>query len=184
MRELELGAHGGGRIEQCATRDVSGLQEAFSSRRAPESRAIRHPGLGFMLGGCACTARSPLGVGAQANVETAKRAMGALNQSRLMVGGGDPLPTLREFCDPDVEWDSRDEASIPRFIIGESERSLRGCCSCSTLIVPLGAMPKPARVTAAAHGDLPFVEWRKVRLRERWQPLEPPLFCRRASPRE
>src|ERR1022692_4491567 len=41
----------------------------------------------------------------QANVEIAKRAMAALNQSDLMVGGGDPLPTLREFCDPDVEWD-------------------------------------------------------------------------------
>jgi hypothetical protein len=28
---------GGGRIEQRATRDVSGLQESLSSRRAPES---------------------------------------------------------------------------------------------------------------------------------------------------
>jgi ketosteroid isomerase-like protein len=41
----------------------------------------------------------------QANVNTARRAVDALNQSDLMVGGGDPLPTLREFCDPDVEWD-------------------------------------------------------------------------------
>ncbi len=41
----------------------------------------------------------------QQNVEIAKRAMDALNRSNLMVGGGDPLPTLREFCDPDVEWD-------------------------------------------------------------------------------
>jgi len=39
------------------------------------------------------------------NVEIAKRAIDALNQSDLMVGGGDPLPTLRAFCDPDVEWD-------------------------------------------------------------------------------
>ena len=41
----------------------------------------------------------------QENVETARRAMDALNRSDLMVGGGDPLPTLREFCHPDVEWD-------------------------------------------------------------------------------
>jgi ketosteroid isomerase-like protein len=41
----------------------------------------------------------------QENVERARRAMDALNRSDLMVGGGDPLPTLREFCDPDVEWD-------------------------------------------------------------------------------
>lgn len=39
------------------------------------------------------------------NVEIARRAMDALNQSDLMVGGSDPLPVLREFCDPDVEWD-------------------------------------------------------------------------------
>ena len=39
------------------------------------------------------------------NVEIASRAIAALNESDLMVGGGDPLPTLREFCDPDVEWD-------------------------------------------------------------------------------
>src|ERR1700730_5162296 len=41
----------------------------------------------------------------QKNVEIARRALDALNQSDLMVGGSDPLPTLREFCDPDVEWD-------------------------------------------------------------------------------
>jgi ketosteroid isomerase-like protein len=41
----------------------------------------------------------------QANVEIARRAVDALNLSDLMVGGSDPLPTLREFCDPDVEWD-------------------------------------------------------------------------------
>ena len=41
----------------------------------------------------------------QENVEIARRAVDALNQSNLMVGGGDALPTLREFCDPDVEWD-------------------------------------------------------------------------------
>jgi len=41
----------------------------------------------------------------QENVEIAARAMDALNQSDLMVGGGDPLPTLRAFCDPGVEWD-------------------------------------------------------------------------------
>src|ERR1700686_458285 len=39
------------------------------------------------------------------NVELARRAMDALNQSDLMVGRADPLPTLREFCDPAVEWD-------------------------------------------------------------------------------
>ena len=36
-QEPRTEGHGGGRIEQRATRDVSGLQEAFSSRRAPES---------------------------------------------------------------------------------------------------------------------------------------------------
>src|ERR1700693_6201713 len=41
----------------------------------------------------------------QENVGIARRAMDALNQSHLMVGRSDPLPTLREFCDPDVEWD-------------------------------------------------------------------------------
>ena len=41
----------------------------------------------------------------QENVEIARRAMDALNQFDLMVGRSDPLPTLREFCDPDVEWD-------------------------------------------------------------------------------
>jgi ketosteroid isomerase-like protein len=41
----------------------------------------------------------------QENVEIARRAIDALNRSDLMVGGSDPLPTLREFCDPDVEWD-------------------------------------------------------------------------------
>jgi ketosteroid isomerase-like protein len=41
----------------------------------------------------------------QAHVQIARRAVDALNQSDLMVGGSDPLPTLREFCDPDVEWD-------------------------------------------------------------------------------
>jgi ketosteroid isomerase-like protein len=41
----------------------------------------------------------------QENVEIARRAVDALNLSDLMVGGSDPLPTLREFCDPDVEWD-------------------------------------------------------------------------------
>jgi ketosteroid isomerase-like protein len=41
----------------------------------------------------------------QAHVEIAKRAIDAFNQSDLMVGGSDPLPTLNEFCDPDVEWD-------------------------------------------------------------------------------
>lgn len=39
------------------------------------------------------------------NVEIARRAMDALNRADLMVGRRDPLPTLREFCDPDVEWD-------------------------------------------------------------------------------
>lgn len=41
----------------------------------------------------------------QEHVEIARRAVDALNQSNLMVGSGDALPTLREFCDPDVEWD-------------------------------------------------------------------------------
>jgi hypothetical protein len=39
------------------------------------------------------------------NVEIARRAMDALNRFDLMVGRSDPFPTLREFCDPDVEWD-------------------------------------------------------------------------------
>jgi hypothetical protein len=52
----------------------------------------------------------------QANVEIARRAMDALNQFGLMVGGSDPLPTLREFCDPSVEWDFSQRGIIPRFI--------------------------------------------------------------------
>src|SRR5271165_2794144 len=38
----------------------------------------------------------------EANVEIVKRAT---NQLNLLVGGSDPLPVLREVCDPDVEWD-------------------------------------------------------------------------------
>jgi ketosteroid isomerase-like protein len=41
----------------------------------------------------------------QANVEIVKRGIDAANQSDLLVGRSDPLPWLREFCDPDVEWD-------------------------------------------------------------------------------
>ena len=54
----------------------------------------------------------------QENVETARRAMDALNQSDLMVGGTDPLPTLREFCDPDVEWDFSQRAVDPEIYHG------------------------------------------------------------------
>jgi ketosteroid isomerase-like protein len=39
------------------------------------------------------------------NVEIAKRAMDALDQFGGVVGGGDPLPPIREFFDPDVEMD-------------------------------------------------------------------------------
>jgi len=54
----------------------------------------------------------------QENVEMARRAMDALNQSNLMVGGSDPLPTLREFCDPDVEWDFSRRAVDPEIYHG------------------------------------------------------------------
>ena len=54
----------------------------------------------------------------QENVETARRAMDALNQSDLMVGARDPLPTLREFCDPDVEWDFSQRGVDPKIYRG------------------------------------------------------------------
>ncbi len=41
----------------------------------------------------------------QENVEIARRAMDALSEWNLMVGGADPLPVLQEFCDSEVEWD-------------------------------------------------------------------------------
>jgi ketosteroid isomerase-like protein len=41
----------------------------------------------------------------QANVEIAKRAMDALSQFGGVVADSDPLPSLQEFFDPDVEWD-------------------------------------------------------------------------------
>ncbi len=44
--------------------------------------------------------------------------MDALNRSGLMVGGGDPLPTLREFCHPDVEWDFSRRAIDPEIYHG------------------------------------------------------------------
>ncbi len=54
----------------------------------------------------------------QENVESAQRAMHALNQFDLMVGRGDPLPTLREFCDPAVEWDFSRRAIDPEIYHG------------------------------------------------------------------
>jgi ketosteroid isomerase-like protein len=39
------------------------------------------------------------------NVEVVRRAMDAFNQSNVLLGIGDPLPWLREFCDPDLELD-------------------------------------------------------------------------------
>jgi ketosteroid isomerase-like protein len=54
----------------------------------------------------------------QQNVEIAERAMDALNQSNLMVGGSDPTPTLREFCDPEVEWDFSRRAVDPEIYHG------------------------------------------------------------------
>ena len=41
----------------------------------------------------------------QENVELAQRAMDAFNRSNLAVSAVDPLPWLREFCDPDIELD-------------------------------------------------------------------------------
>jgi ketosteroid isomerase-like protein len=41
----------------------------------------------------------------QENVEIVKRAMDAFNQWNILVGARDPLPWLREFCDPDLELD-------------------------------------------------------------------------------
>jgi ketosteroid isomerase-like protein len=52
------------------------------------------------------------------NVDIARRAIEALNRSDLMVGGGDPLPALREFCDPDVEWDFSRRAIDPEIYHG------------------------------------------------------------------
>jgi len=44
--------------------------------------------------------------------------MDALNRSDLMVGGGDPLQTLAEFCHPDVEWDFSRRAIDPEIYHG------------------------------------------------------------------
>ena len=41
----------------------------------------------------------------QENVEIVRRAMDALNQLGGLVAGSAPLLSLREFFDPDVEWD-------------------------------------------------------------------------------
>jgi ketosteroid isomerase-like protein len=39
------------------------------------------------------------------NMEVAKRAMDAFNYSNFVLSGVPPFASLREFCDPDVEWD-------------------------------------------------------------------------------
>jgi ketosteroid isomerase-like protein len=39
------------------------------------------------------------------NMEIAKRAMDAFNYSNFVLSGVPPFASLREFCDPDVEWD-------------------------------------------------------------------------------
>jgi hypothetical protein len=39
------------------------------------------------------------------NVEIVKRALDAFNDSNVLVGPGDPLPWLREFCDAGIELD-------------------------------------------------------------------------------
>jgi ketosteroid isomerase-like protein len=54
----------------------------------------------------------------QANVEIAKRAMDALDQFGGTVGGGDPLPSLREFFDPDVELDLSRQGVDPEIYHG------------------------------------------------------------------
>jgi ketosteroid isomerase-like protein len=41
----------------------------------------------------------------QKNMEIAKRAMNSFNYSNFVLSGATPFPSLREFCDPDVEWD-------------------------------------------------------------------------------
>jgi ketosteroid isomerase-like protein len=39
------------------------------------------------------------------NVEIVRRAIAAFNETNMLVGSGDPLPWLREFCDADLELD-------------------------------------------------------------------------------
>src|SRR5271155_5110418 len=39
----------------------------------------------------------------QENVEIARRVVDAFNEVGFLLSS-DPFPTLREFCDPDVEW--------------------------------------------------------------------------------
>src|SRR5271165_5892754 len=39
------------------------------------------------------------------NMQVAKRAMDSFNYSNFVLSGATPYPSLREFCDPDVEWD-------------------------------------------------------------------------------
>jgi ketosteroid isomerase-like protein len=47
------------------------------------------------------------------NVEIVVRAMDAFNESNALVGTGDPLPWLREFCDADLELDLSRRAIDP-----------------------------------------------------------------------
>ena len=54
----------------------------------------------------------------QENVDIARRAIDALNQADLMVGNNDPLPTLREFCAPNIEWDFSRRAVDPEIYHG------------------------------------------------------------------
>jgi ketosteroid isomerase-like protein len=54
----------------------------------------------------------------QENVETVRRAMDAFNQSNLLVGASDPLPWLREFCDPDLELDLSRRGIDPEIYYG------------------------------------------------------------------
>jgi len=51
------------------------------------------------------------------NAALARRALEALNRENLMVAG-DPLATLREFCDPEVEWDFSRRAIDPEIYHG------------------------------------------------------------------
>ena len=65
------------------------------------------------------------------NMELAKRAMDSFNYSNFVLDGATLIPTLREFCDPDVEWDFSRRGVDPEIYHG-----YEGCESLSSSATP------------------------------------------------
>jgi hypothetical protein len=58
------------------------------------------------------------------NVEIVKRALDAFNDSNVLVGPGDPLPWLREFCDAGIELDLSRQGADARLTQDQQARSV------------------------------------------------------------